>query len=198
MARRNSADDLALESRRCTIAELYLKGIKRQRELAEQVKVDQKTISRDLAVIRQRWRESAVQDWNEAVGEELDRLSQIEREAWEAWQKSRQAKETTTDETITDQDGEVTTGADGTPIAYTTETTKHTLKVEDLYGDPRFLLIIQNCVKERCKILGLYAPEKREENRRVAVTITVEQLAQAQREVEDWRRERFHRPPIPN
>jgi hypothetical protein len=37
----------------------------------------------------------------------------------------------------------------------------HESKLPGRPGDPRYLRVVQDCFEERCKILGLYAPEKR-------------------------------------
>jgi hypothetical protein len=171
-----------MESRRAQVANLYLRGFRRQTEIANQLGVDRATVSRDLKVIKERWKDSAVRDLDEAREQELDRLAIIEQEAWVAWEASKKARETSTTEQIT--------GADG-------ERLKAGIRKEAQTGDPRYITIIQSCVDQRCKLLGLNAPQK------IAPTtpdgqepyrLTVEEFTQARNRTEEWRRERFGTP----
>jgi hypothetical protein len=143
--RRGTAQELTIESRRTQIAGLFLRGFKRQSELAERVGVDRSTVSRDLKVLNSRWKESGVRDLDAAKGQELERIDQLEREYWDAWEKSKKAHETTTTEQITGGDG---------------ERLKAGLRKEDQCGDARYLAGVQWCVDKRCDILGLKAPQK--------------------------------------
>src|SRR5262245_26672452 len=75
---RSTAEELSIESRRTQVAELFLRGVKRQGELARRLSVDRSTISRDLKVLNARWKESAVRDLDAAKGQELERLDLLE------------------------------------------------------------------------------------------------------------------------
>jgi hypothetical protein len=140
---RSTAEELAIESRRSQVAELFLRGIKRQSALAERLGVNRSTVSRDLKALNDRWKEAGVRDLDAAKGQELERIDLVEREAWEAWEKSKRGRETTTTEQ--------TTGGDG-------ERTKAAVRKEEEHGDPRYLAGVQWCVEQRCKLLGLHAP----------------------------------------
>jgi hypothetical protein len=179
---RSTAEELSIESRRCQVAELFLRGIKRQGELAQHVGVNRSTISRDLKVLNARWKEAAVRDLDAAKGQELEHIDQLQREYWNAWEKSKQGHETTTTEQITGGDG---------------DRTKAAIRKEEEHGDPRYLAGVQWCIEQRCKILGLNAPQK------IAPTtpdgqepyrMTVEDFVQARNRTEEWRHERFATP----
>jgi hypothetical protein len=142
---RSTAEELAIESRRTQVAGLFLRGVRRQSELAQRVGVDRSTVSRDLKVLNARWKESAVRDLDAAKGQELERIDQMEREYWDAWEKSKNAHETTTTEQITGGDG---------------ERLKAGIRKDEQCGDPRYLAGVQWCVNKRCEILGLHAPQK--------------------------------------
>jgi hypothetical protein len=139
---RSSAEELAIESRRCHVAELFLRGVKRQGELAGRLGVDRSTVSRDLKVLNARWKEAALRDLDAAKGQELERIDLVEHEYWTAWENSKQNRETTTTEQVTGGDGDRTRAA---------------IRKEDQHGDPRYLAGVQWCIEQRCKILGLYA-----------------------------------------
>jgi hypothetical protein len=177
--RRSTAEELTIESRRTQLAELFLRGIKRQGELAQHLGVNRSTVSRDLKVLNARWKESGVRDLDAAKGQELERLDQLEREYWQAWAKSQGPHEITTTEQ--------TTGGDG-------EKVKAAIRKEEQHGDARYLEGVQRCIEQRCKLLGLNAPQK------IAPTtpdgqepyrLTVEDFTQARNKTEEWRRDRF-------
>src|SRR6516165_5290922 len=138
--RRSTAEQLAIESRRSQVAGLFLQGVRRQGELAERLGVDRSTISRDLKVLNARWKEAGVRDLDAAKGQELERIDLIERESWDAWDKSKKGRETTTTEQ--------TTGGAG-------ERTKAAVRREEGHGDPGYLAGVQWCVEQRSKLLGL-------------------------------------------
>jgi hypothetical protein len=180
--RRSTAEELAIESRRAQVANLFLQGIKRQHELAQRVCVNRSTISRDLQVLKTRWKEAAVRDLDAAKGQELDRLDQLERTYWEAWEKSKGPHEITTTEQITGGDGDRARAA---------------IRTEELHGDPRYLEGVRWCIAKRCELLGLNAPQK------IAPTtpdgqepyrLTVEDFTQARNRAQEWRRERLASP----
>jgi hypothetical protein len=184
---RGTAEELTIESRRCQLAELFLRGIKRQAELAQHLGVNRSTVSRDLKVLNARWKEAAVRDLDAAKGQELERLDQLEHEYWQAWQQSKGPHEVTTTEQ--------TTGGDGDRV-------RAAIRKEEQHGDPRYLDGVQWCIEQRCRILGIHAPQK------IAPTtpdgqepyrLTVEDFTQARSRTEEWRRERFGIPtPGPN
>ena len=176
---RSSAEELAIESRRCQVADLFLRGVKRQTELGQRIGVNRSTISRDLRVLNDRWKESGVRDLDAAKGQELDRLDQLEREAWQAWEKSKGAHETTTTE-------QTSTGAG--------ERVKAAIRKDEQCGDPRYLAVLQWCIEQRCKLLGLNAPHKiapTTPDGREPYRLTIEDFTQARQRTEEWRRERF-------
>jgi hypothetical protein len=143
---RTPAEELRIESRRLKAAELYLRGMRSLTRIAQELGVNKSQISRDFKHIRQQWRETYIDDLNAAKQEELARVAEIEHKAWLAWDRSCQDAETM----------EVT----GTSQAGKGKPEKVRKVTRDQAGDPRFLAIILDCVKQRCEILGLQAPKK--------------------------------------
>jgi len=124
------------------IKDAYLRG-DTQMSIAERLGLSQAQISRDLATIQRRWRESALVDINEAKQRELERIDVLEREYWQAWENSKGEQSRST----ASKAGDVARA--------------QVVKYESA-GDPRFLAGVQWCVEQRCKILGLLAPAKNE------------------------------------
>jgi hypothetical protein len=175
---RSTAEELTIESRRCQIASLFLQGIKRQSELAQRIGVNRSTVSRDLKALNARWKEAAVRDLDAAKGQELERIDLLEKEYWQAWEKSKDGHETTTTEQMTSPDG---------------DRTRAGIRKEEEHGDPRYLAGVQWCIDKRCEILGLKAPHKiapTTPDGKEPFILTVEDMIQARNRTEEWRRGR--------
>lgn len=151
--RRNKPD--AVAARRVKVAQMYLRGAW-QSDIAAEVGVSQGQVSQDLKAIRSEWRQARVATFEEKVEEELAKVDNLEREYWQAWEKSKSdyskksikkkgsAEKPTSLERV---DTEVIT-----------------------MGDPRFLAGIQWCINKRCEILGLDAPKKLEHSGHIGKT----------------------------
>jgi hypothetical protein len=126
--------------RRAEVARRYLQG-ETQIGIGLALRVSQATVSIDLAHLRQEWRANAALDIGELQARELARLDQVESEAWAAWERSKQSRETRT------------TGTDG-------DKSHARIRKEDQCGDPRYLIIVQNCIERRCALFGLDKPTK--------------------------------------
>lgn len=138
-----------------TIAELRLKGWTQQ-QIADYLEVNQATISRDLKMLETRWKESSMRDFDAERGMQLDRLDLLEREYWQAWERSQESKETSIREqlrnAIASEEG---TTAGGGRVRMSTRT-------EEKIGDPQFLNGIGKVISERSKLLGLYPDGQRD------------------------------------
>ncbi|GAP96084.1 hypothetical protein [Leptolyngbya sp. NIES-2104] len=117
------------------IARRYLMG-ETQSTIAESLKVSQQTISADMKLIRKRWRDSSIRDFDEAIAVELAKIDLVEAEFWEQWEKSKLPKQVKKNEK-----------ADGF--------TKQTTIEETKCGNPAFLAGVLNCIDRRCRLLGL-------------------------------------------
>lgn len=155
------------------ISSLYCKG-KYQSEIAEIIGVSQPQIAYDLQEIHKRWREASAHNINEAKQRELTRIDNLERAAWESFERSKETFVSTTNET--ESKGE--RDKDNKPIASKGRVSKRT---EERYGDPRFLMVVKECIDKRCKILGLDAPLKVED---VTPPRPIERMTQEEIEAE--------------
>jgi hypothetical protein len=126
---------LAVLERRHQVAQLYLQGWTQQ-AIARQLEVVQSTICTDLQQIRREWRASSIRDFDEARAVELQKIDQLEREAWAAWERSQKPLQTA-----------VVTGQGAG------ERTRKSLTNQ--YGDPRFLEVVHKCIAQRRALLGL-------------------------------------------
>lgn len=127
------------------ISALYLKGLTHF-EIAEEINakhykasgrsVSRRQISYDVQKLLARWQKTATNNIDERRAVELAKLDRIEREAWAAWERSMSEREIPT--------------KNGETMFITPD------------GDPRFLQLVQSCVADRRKMLGLDAPTKSE------------------------------------
>jgi len=138
MSRRKKTE---IAAKRNEIGRLYLSK-KTQTEIGEIIGLTQQSVSLHLKALRTRWIESADMDFNLARAEEIAKLDNLERLAYEEWVVSKKPRITTTIE-----------GASGV------ETKKQT-RTEIPHGNPKFLDIIHKCVAKRCELLGVVAPVK--------------------------------------
>jgi hypothetical protein len=154
LARPTPSEKLAILERRRHVAARYLRS-QTQGEIARSLEVDIRTIKRDLAFIRQEWRQDAVRDVGEWQAAELAKLDALERTCWEAWERSLLAREISETRRVQDD----------APPGKDDESGPHRARVEALLrreqrdGNPRFLEGVLSCIKRRCEILGLDAPK---------------------------------------
>ncbi len=126
-------------ARRREVASLALKGLS-QAAIAQQLKIPQGTVSRDLAAMREYWREFPVNDFDKVRIEQLQKIDLVEAEAWAAWQRSLGQRHSAW----------LTRGKTG-------ETTRTSL--QDQSGDPRYLREVARCVQQRYEMIGVQPPE---------------------------------------
>lgn len=74
--------------KRQVIARLYLQGVT-QEVIGKKLGMTQPAISQHLTKVREDWRQSAMVDFNERKSIEVAKLDEVERNAYEAWAKSR-------------------------------------------------------------------------------------------------------------
>lgn len=127
----------AIAERRKHVADLYVQGYM-QWQIAEKLNVTQGTICTDLQRLHKEWRESRIRDFDAARELEIQKLDRLEREAWAAWERSQKPSQS----------------AEFKDDALNTPTKK---RVKNQNGDPRFLVVVHQCIASRRALLGLDA-----------------------------------------
>lgn len=149
------------------IAQLYKRGYS-YRQIREEVmaRLDLQayslhTVYKDVNALLAEWRETRIENLDHAVQLELERIDEVTREAWEAWEKSKQGgdKVRTKQTGVPQPPGEDGDGGDGGIATIRLERTSEEINAN---GDPRYLEIIHKNAMERRKLLGLYSPDKKE------------------------------------
>lgn len=134
-------EQLEIQERRRKVADLYIKGW-RQSAIAEVVGVHVSNVCRDLAAIREEWREARLDSTEAWIDAQLAKIDKMELEAWEQWEKSKGDRKKTTKKE--------SEGADGSGPRL-----EKTLSIEDGLGDPRYLAMVDKAIERRSKLLGL-------------------------------------------
>lgn len=116
------------------------------------------TVKRDIQTLLDEWRESRLEDTDELVTLELARIDDTCRELWEQWEKSK----TDYNKTQRKQKGSPSRDAETGQTSIRTYQTERTETEVISLGDPSYIAEIRKQLEERRKLLGLYAPEKKE------------------------------------
>lgn len=142
------------------VARLYLRSYTQQ-EIADYIgnrrpyKLTQQQISHDLREIRGLWLNSALQDFDAHKSKELARLDELERQYWSGWKRSLEDQET--NEKLSVEDVNVGVGGQ---VASGYRRHKSSTKRTTRDGSAAFLQGIERCIELRCRILGMFEPEK--------------------------------------
>lgn len=146
------------------VSELYMHG-HTYREIRQEVMArlglptySLLTVKKDIDFLLAEWKKQRLQDIDDKIQYELSVIDNITKEAWSAWNKSK------TDKTQRFAKQKGVPGASGGEVGAEISTLSVEQGTKELicYGDPRYLDIIDKQAKERRKLLGLYAPEKKE------------------------------------
>ncbi len=114
------------------------------------------TVQKDIKEVLKELQETRLDNMEYALQLELERIDDACRELWEQYNRSKEDRK----EKTTERKGVPTFGSDSAA----TKTTEVKQKERDILGlgDPRYIAEIREQLKERRKLLGLYAPEKKE------------------------------------
>jgi hypothetical protein len=136
------------------MATLHKPSIRRVTEalagLDPPITASKSTVHRDMAVVRNEWKNDRLRNMDEVIGEELSKLSLMEEQAWHALAQSKQPAVKT--KTVTK---EVPFGDDGGVMMSTTTTHEQVQRV----ADPRQLRALTDILERRAKLLGLDQPK---------------------------------------
>ncbi|MBX3422230.1 MAG: hypothetical protein KF752_11805 [Pirellulaceae bacterium] len=130
------------------VANLYLEG-KTKTEIADTLGIQIAAVNRCLNEARKAWLRRSTAKYQQHVATELARLDKVESEAWSAWRQSLRPSRSKS-----------TTSGEHSSI---------TKRQDSQSGDPRFLAVIQKCVEQRAKLLGLdsHSDEDKEQPKQI-------------------------------
>ena len=139
--RKGATTGLSIAFTKKLVAQYYLQG-KTQGDMVEDFDVSISTVRKYLKELRDEWKLKAVYDFSLAKAEQLARIDEVERVAWEGFHNSVKGSTSTT------------------TMKSNQSNTKMRTKTKPSVSDTKWLDKIQWCVEQRSKILGLYAPKK--------------------------------------
>lgn len=154
------------------VAQLYKRGYSIRKIQSEVVKrLELKTYSlatvhKDIQTLLDEWRENRIEDMDAALQLELERIDDTVRELWEQWEKSK----TDYTKTARKQKGSPTRDNQTGQTSIRTYQTERTETEVIRLGDPSYISEIRQQLAERRKLLGLYAPEKKDISGEVSFT----------------------------
>lgn len=128
------------------VAELYLKG-KTYRDIGADVGVSAPTVGDYLRELERRWRVQADIDFSLQRAKELQKLEQLEKTYWDAWERSLQETNKTVLEASPKSDGKMTA-------------TRQKVTRASTDGNSAFLEGVFKCIDRRIKLLGIDAAER--------------------------------------
>ena len=146
------------------VATLYKRGYSIRKIQSEvMARLDLKTYSvatvhSDIKSLLEEWRENRIEDMDAALQLELERIDDTVWELWEQWEKSK----TDYTKTARKQKGSPTRDEQTGQSSIRTYQTERTDTEVIRLGDPSYISEIRMQLAERRKLLGLYAPEKKD------------------------------------
>jgi len=165
------------EARLVIVGELYKKGYSFRDIREEVMKREGKTtyslstVKKDVDAILKDWRKTRIDDVDMAIQLELAAIDDQIRELWIAWDRSKTDQKLKSKKQsglavkeaaskVVDTDGKLKDKVETSGIK--TTSIEQTEKDEINFGDPRYQDLINKLRMERRKLMGLYAPEKKE------------------------------------
>jgi len=161
---RSPAFDVQKTMRRELALSLKLRGRSFRdvrREVMKQLDLKSYSISTAVSDVRAALKEQVAKLDNEELFQlSLAESARIKTEGWDAWEKSKQnyQREQRMRRGVPNSEGN---GAGGDNSIVTTDVQERSEEIVNC-GDPRYLEIVNKQLIEERKMLGLYAPEKRE------------------------------------
>lgn len=122
------------------ISEMLVQGLS-QKEIAQELGLSKYTVCRDIKRIEKLRLKLMCKNLDAVRAREIAKLDLMEKEAWAAWNKSKQPR---TSKSVTK----------GTML------NKAQVKIEERVGDKGFMDIILECQARRAKLQGLDAPAR--------------------------------------
>lgn len=149
---------IEISRRRALVAEMYIRKMY-QHDIAAELGVARQTVMADLKVLQKEWQESAAVNIAESKAEQLAKIDELERQAWDAWEQSKGERKISR-----------IRGASGKADDSKPNILEKTVTTEERTGNIVYWNAVLDCIKERCKILGLNAPEQHEHNTKITVS----------------------------
>lgn len=137
------------------IAKLFLQN-QTYNEISHALGISVQMIVDDVGELVKRWRESGIRDFESNKAIILQEIANVQNEAWKAFFKSQKIKKTTTRK-IDGNDSPFSN--DGMKPGKSSSRKMAQIAEIESAGDPRFMMIVRDCQKQICTLLGLDAQQ---------------------------------------
>ena len=110
-----------------------------------------KTVWSDVQRLIKEWQDERLENTEDRITAELARIDLVIKEAWTAWEKSKEDYDRRT------KSGEFTPKKDKQGVVVTMDIIRQFQNEaqERCYGNPKYLDVILKAMEQRCKLLGL-------------------------------------------
>ena len=153
------------EARMEVVAELYKRGYSYRKIRTETMArmnlpaYSLSTVKTDVGILLKEWRESRLSDMDAALTLELARIDETIQELWSQWERSK----TDYQQRTSKKKGTPNRNQDGVEQSgIRTHSIEETKTDKIMLGDVSYISEIRAQLAERRKLLGLYAPEKKD------------------------------------
>lgn len=156
------------EARLEIVAKLYRKGYsysKIRTEVMARLNLNsysKETVHSDVHYLLNEWRSDRIREVDSLVELELARIDDACVELWEQWEASKEKASKKVQKQTGIPTGGMNVGEDGSVEGLAILKMETNTSQEDRLGDPRYIAEIRQQLVERRKLLGLYAPEKKD------------------------------------
>lgn len=130
------------------VADLYVKNMT-YREIAQEINKSRhynitfQTVSNDIKLLLDRWRETHDQKIDLYMIEQLKKLDKVEKEYWDAWERSKE------------EFRKVATKGKGVAGKDKPQYQEKSITTEERNGNPAYLAGVRQIIKDRCELLGM-------------------------------------------
>lgn len=152
------------EARLEVVAELYKRGYTFRKIRAETMArmnlptYSLSTVKTDIGILLKEWRESRLNDMDAALTLELARIDETIQELWSQWERSKVDYQ----KMVEKRKGAPVRNENNTGEGIRTYNIERTETAIVMLGDISYISEIRAQLAERRKLLGLYAPEKKD------------------------------------
>lgn len=168
MVKTNHAKKIALAERRAKVAKMLGEGMN-QLEIARQLLAEgtwgfttlpsaQVGVVNDVKVIKEDWKRSAHQDFDELKGRQYEKLEWMFNECRSAWERSKQSSHSATvNQYKSPKNAGRPLASAGDDDELQTDRVVSTVRKDNRDGDVSFMVQMRGIVEQQCELMGLKA-----------------------------------------
>ena len=147
-----------IAERRAKVSEHYRKNGWTVYRIAKELGCSVATVSEDMGALIAGWQRTAGTNTAAHVALELDKINLLEAEAWESLRLSKLPQRAATVHKsvipVKNEDGTAAVNDKGQPVTIE-ESTASANEIHRPQGDPRFMMVINQCITRRMMLFGL-------------------------------------------